>query len=51
MAPPFEEKIRVLAPDLNEDPDVLLGMAAKVSSDLLAIIRKQPLVLPLLIEQ
>ncbi|MBC6445259.1 MAG: helix-turn-helix domain-containing protein [Alphaproteobacteria bacterium GM202ARS2] len=42
VAPPSEGKIRALAEELNEDPDVLLAMAGKVSSDLLAIIRKRP---------
>lgn len=42
VSPPSEEKIRLLALELNEDVDVLLAMAGKVSSDLLAIIRKRP---------
>lgn len=42
VAPPSEEKIRSLALELNEDVDVLLAMAGKVSSDLLEIIRKRP---------
>ena len=41
-APPSEPKIRGLADDLGEDPDVLLAMAGKVSADLLEIIRKRP---------
>lgn len=51
VAPPSEEKIRALALDLNEDPDVLLAMAGKVSSDLLAIIRKRPQLFADLIRQ
>lgn len=42
VAPPSEAKIRRLAEELGEDPDVLLAMAGKVSSDLLEIIRKRP---------
>ncbi len=42
VAPPSEAKIRGLAEELGEDPDVLLAMAGKVSSDLLEIIRKRP---------
>ena len=41
-APPSEASIRSLARELGEDPDVLLAMAGKVSSDLLEIIRKRP---------
>ncbi|NNK96564.1 MAG: helix-turn-helix domain-containing protein [Desulfobacterales bacterium] len=42
VAPPSEEKIRALAKELDEDADVLLAMAGKVSSDLQEIIRKRP---------
>ena len=42
QAPPSEAKIRALARDLGEDPDVLLAMAGKVSADLQEIIRKRP---------
>jgi len=42
VAPPSEEKVVRLARDLGEDPDVLLSMAGKVSSDVLAIIRRRP---------
>ncbi len=41
-APPSEEKIRALAADLKEDPDVLLALAGKVSTDLQEIIKKRP---------
>lgn len=41
-APPSEATIRRLAEDLGEDPDVLLALAGKVSSDLQAAIRKRP---------
>jgi transcriptional regulator with XRE-family HTH domain len=42
QSPPSEESIRALARDLAEDPDVLLAMAGKVSSDLQRIILKRP---------
>jgi len=41
-APPGEGTIKDLAKVLDQDPDVLLGLAGKVSSDLQAIIRKRP---------
>ena len=41
-APPSEARIRDIARELSEDPDVLLAMAGKVSSDLLDIIRRRP---------
>jgi HTH-type transcriptional regulator, competence development regulator len=41
-APPSEAKIRDLARDLGEDPDVMLAMAGKVSDDLRQIIMKRP---------
>lgn len=42
VAPPSEATIRKLAVDLEEDADVLLAMAGKVSSDLQSIIRARP---------
>lgn len=42
VAPPSEDTIRRWAKELGEDPDVLLAMAGKVSSDLQAIICKRP---------
>ena len=42
LAPPSELTTTKLAKELGEDPDVLLAMAGKVSSDLLAVIRKRP---------
>jgi transcriptional regulator with XRE-family HTH domain len=51
VAPPSEEKIRALARELDEDADVLLAMAGKVSSDLLEIIRKRPTLFADLIRQ
>ncbi|HJL78827.1 MAG TPA: helix-turn-helix transcriptional regulator [Candidatus Marinimicrobia bacterium] len=37
-----EEKIILLANELNEDPDVLLALCGKVSKDIQDIIRKRP---------
>jgi transcriptional regulator with XRE-family HTH domain len=42
QAPPSEEKIHALARELGEDPDILLALAGKVSSDLREIIRRRP---------
>ena len=42
VSPPSEVKIKALAEVLNEDPDLLLAMAGKVSSDLLAIVKARP---------
>lgn len=50
-APPSEEKIMALARVLAEDPDVLLAMAGKVSSDLQRAIRKRPELFAALIRQ
>lgn len=41
-APPSEAKIIALAQVLDEDPDMLLAMAGKISSDLQEVIRKRP---------
>jgi len=41
-APLSEEKLLRLAGDLSEDPDLILAMAGKTSSDLQAVIRKRP---------
>jgi hypothetical protein len=41
-SPPSEDTLIRLAADLGLDPDVLLAMAGKVSSDLQAVIRKRP---------
>lgn len=40
--PPSEQTIASIARELGEDPDVLLALAGKVSSDLQAAIRKRP---------
>ncbi len=42
VPPPSEATTLKLARDLGEDPDVLLALAGKVSSDLQEIIRKRP---------
>ena len=42
VAPPSEVTITRLAQELNEDPDLLLAMAGKVSSDLQFIILHRP---------
>ncbi len=39
---PSEQKIRLLAQELNQDEDVLLALAGKVSTDLQQVIRKRP---------
>lgn len=49
--PPSELKIVALAEALGEDPDLLLAMAGKVSSDLQAIIRKRPQLIGELLRQ
>ena len=41
-SPPSEATTVKLAVELGEDPDMLLAMAGKVSSDLQEIIRKRP---------
>ena len=40
--PPSEKTIRAIARELNEDVDVLLALAGKVSGDLQTIIRRRP---------
>jgi transcriptional regulator with XRE-family HTH domain len=42
VAPPSEATTRRLARELGEDPDVLLAMSGKVSTDLKDIIVKRP---------
>lgn len=41
-SPPTEKTIVALAKDLNLDPDLVLAMGGKVSSELQAIILKRP---------
>jgi transcriptional regulator with XRE-family HTH domain len=40
--PPSEAKVVALAHELSEDPDVLLALAGKISSDLQKEIRRRP---------
>jgi HTH-type transcriptional regulator, competence development regulator len=47
--PPGEKTIVALAKELEEDPDMLLALAGKVSEELLTIIRKRPLLFAQLI--
>ena len=42
QAPPSEAKIKLLAADLEEDPDVILALAGKVSTDLQDVICRRP---------
>lgn len=49
--PPGEEMIKAIARDLELDPDVLLAMAGKVSSDLQAVIRQRPVLFAQIIRE
>ena len=49
--PPSEETIAAIARELDQDKDVLLALAGKVSSDLQAIIRKRPALFAQLIRE
>jgi transcriptional regulator with XRE-family HTH domain len=49
--PPSEATVRALAAELGEDPDVLLALAGKVSSELQAIIRRRPALFATLIRE
>ena len=51
VAPPSEATTVKLTKELGEDPDVLLAMGGKVSSDLQEIIRKRPQLFAELIRQ
>ena len=42
VAPPSEAMTKRLAKELGKDPDVLLALGGKVSSDLQEIIRRRP---------
>ena len=50
-APPSEETIVKLAQELSEDPDLMLALAGKVSSDLQEVIRKRPQLFAQLLRQ
>ena len=47
----IEGKIKALANELNEDPDVLLALSGKVSQDIQEIIRKRPQIFAELIRE
>jgi transcriptional regulator with XRE-family HTH domain len=49
--PPSEEVIEALAAELDENPDVLLALAGKVSPRLVEIISKRPELFAQVIEQ
>lgn len=49
--PPSEQTIVAIARELEEDPDMLLALAGKVSSDLQAIICRRPQLFAELIRQ
>jgi HTH-type transcriptional regulator, competence development regulator len=51
VAPPSEETLRRLAAELGVEPDLLLAMAGKVSSDLLEVIRRRPLLFAQLLRE
>lgn len=51
VPPPGEEIIVKLARELGEDPDVLLGMAGKVSAEVRAVITRRPRQFAALIRQ
>jgi len=51
VAPPSEQTTVRLARELGEDPDVLLALAGKVSSELQDVIRKRPKLFAELIRQ
>ena len=50
-APLSEKKIIALSRDLDENPDLLLALSGKVSSDILEVIRKRPQLIADLIRQ
>lgn len=42
FAPPAEDKVRAIADQLGQDPDVMLALAGRISSDLPPIIMRHP---------
>ncbi len=42
FAPPAEDKVRAIAEQLGQDPDVMLALAGRISSDLPPIIMRHP---------
>lgn len=51
VAPPSEDTLVRLARDLDVEPDLLLALGGKVSSDLLETIRRRPLLFAELIRE
>jgi HTH-type transcriptional regulator, competence development regulator len=51
VPPPSEDTLVRLATDLAVEPDLLLAMAGKVSTDLLDVIRRRPLLFAELIRE
>jgi len=51
LPPPSEKTTLRLAAEIDEDPDVLLALAGKVSSELQEVIRKRPELFATLIRQ
>lgn len=51
VSPPSEDTLVRLARELDVPPDLLLAMAGKVSSDLLEVIRRRPLLFAELIRE
>ena len=51
VPPPSEPKIKAIAKILDEDPDILLAMAGKISTDLHDAIRTRPKLLAELIRE
>ena len=45
VPPPSEGKIIALAEALDEDPDFLLGLAGRISKDLVSIVSKRPILM------
>lgn len=51
LPPPSEATVVSLAAELDEDPDVMLALAGKVSSDLKEVIRRRPALFAALIRE
>ena len=49
LTPPTEDKVRAIASIIERDPDELLAMAGRVSSDIADIIRRHPVELSALL--
>mgnify|MGYP006287659447 FL=1 len=46
-----EEKLILLAKDLDQDPDIVLALSGRVSSDLQEVIRKRPVLFARLLRE